>query len=269
MMEITGKTKLFGIIADPVDHVRAPMVFNPAFHDRNIDAVLVPIHILPQHLKETLTAMAQLPNMGGVAVTIPHKMTAAKLCDQLGVAAEVTGAVNAIRFEQGRLIGDNFDGKGFVAGLKGEGHDPREKNAVLIGAGGAARAIAMALAEAGVGRLSIVNRSLAKAEDLKALILAHFPDYSVDAAMITQIDTIKKGADLLINATSLGLHETDALPVDLEGVAIGTIIADIIMVPEMTKWLTDARDRGLTIHKGRHMLDYQKDLIANFLGAWS
>lgn len=268
MTEITGKTKLFGVIADPVDHVRAPMVFNPVFQDRNIDAVLVPMHILPQHLDNTLTALARMPNMGGVAVTIPHKMTAAKLCDQLGVAAEVTGAVNAIRFEQGRLIGDNFDGKGFVAGLKGEGHDPSGKHAMLIGAGGAARAIAMALAEAGVGRLSIVNRSLAKAEDLKALILSHF-SISVDATEITQIDTIKTGVDLLINATSLGLHEADALPVDLDGVDIGTIIADIIMVPEMTKWLTAAADRGLTIHKGRHMLDYQKDLIANFIGAWS
>ncbi len=269
MTEITGKTKLFGVIADPVDHVRAPMVFNPEFQRRKIDAVLVPIHILPQHLKDTLTALAQMPNMGGVAVTIPHKMTAAQLCDQLGMAAEVTGAVNAVRFDNGRLIGDNFDGKGFVAGLRGEGHDPKGKHAVLIGAGGAARAIAVALAEAEVSRLSIVNRNPAKAADLRALILSHFPRLSVDAVEMTQIDTIKTGVDLLINATSLGLHDADALPVDLEGVAINTIIADIIMVPEMTRWLTDAADRGLTIHKGRHMLDYQKDLIANFIGAWS
>ena len=269
MMEITGKTKLFGIIADPVDHVRAPMVFNPEFQARNIDAVLVPVHILPEHLTETLRAMARMPNMGGVAVTIPHKMTAALICDQLGKVAEVTGAVNAIRFENGRLIGDNFDGRGFVAGLRGEGHDLMDKHAVLIGAGGAARAIAMALAEAGVGRLSIVNRNLNKAEALMKLILSHYPGLQVDAAEITQIDTIKIGVDLLINATSLGLHEKDALPVDLEGVANGTIVADIIMVPEMTRWLTDAAHKGLTIHKGRHMLDYQKDLIANFIGAWS
>ena len=269
MPVITGKTQLFGVIAHPVDHVRAPMVFNPVFEERGIDAVLVPVHILPEYLDMTLNAFKLMPNMGGVAVTIPHKMTSADLCDELGMAAQVTGAVNAIRFEHGRMIGDNFDGKGFVAGLIGEGHTLKGKKAVIFGAGGAARAIAIALADSGLEQLTIINRSITKADDLADLIRQHYPDQNVKSALMDEIDTIKTACDLLINATSLGLNDNDPLPVDLAGVAKSTIIADIIMVPEMTNWLIAAQKQGLTIHLGRHMLDYQKDLIAHFIGAWS
>jgi shikimate dehydrogenase len=274
MPVITGKTQLFGVIAHPVDHVRAPMVFNPVFEERGIDAVLVPVHILPEYLDMTLNAFKLMPNMGGVAVTIPHKMTSADLCDELGMAAQVTGAVNAIRFEHGRMIGDNFDGKGFVAGLIGEGHTLKGHTlegmkAVIIGAGGAARAIAIALVDSGLEQLTIVNRSITKADDLADLIRQHYPDQNVKSALMDEIDTIKTACDLLINATSLGLNDNDPLPADLAGVAKSTIIADIIMVPEMTNWLLAAQKQGLTIHLGRHMLDYQKDLIAHFIGAWS
>lgn len=268
MPDISGKTRIFGVIASPIDHVRAPMVFNPEFAGRGIDAVLVPMHILPENLPETLKALAEMPNCGGVAVTIPHKMTAAGLCDELGAGAEITGAVNAIRFEGGRLIGDNFDGMGFVAGLVGEGHDPQGADALLLGAGGAGRAVALALAEAGVGRLTIHNRDATKAEALAALLKAQHPQLAVASADAEQINTRKTEANLLINATSLGLHDDDALPLALEGVKKGAVIADIIMVPEITNWLIDAEKRGLTCHKGRYMFDYQKDLIANFIGAW-
>ena len=270
---ITGKTQLFGVIAHPVDHVRAPMVFNPVFEERGIDAVLVPVHILPEHLEITLNAFKHMPNMGGVAVTIPHKMTSADLCDELGMAAQVTGAVNAIRFEHGRMIGDNFDGKGFVAGLIGEGHTLKGHTlegmkAVIIGAGGAARAIAIALVDSGLEQLTIVNRSITKADDLADLIRQHYPDQNVKSALMDEIDTIKTACDLLINATSLGLNDNDPLPADLAGVAKSTIIADIIMVPDRTNWLIAAEDSGRPVHKGRHMLDYQLELIGRFIGAF-
>ena len=175
MPEISGKTRIFGVIASPIDHVRAPMVFNPECAKCGIDAVLVPLHILPENLPETLKALAQMPNWGGVTVTIPHKMTAAGLCDELGATAEITGAVNVIRFEKGRMMGDNFDGKGFVAGLIGEGHEPKGADVLLLGAGGAGRAVALALAEARVGRLTIHNRDATKAEALVALLSAKSP----------------------------------------------------------------------------------------------
>ena len=264
---ITGNTKIFGVIADPIDHVRAPMVFNPVFADRGIDAVLVPFHITPDALELSIRGLAAMPNCGGVCVTIPHKLPMAELCDDLGLAAEITGAVNAVRFENGRLIGDNFDGQGFVQGLYGEGHDLKDANVLMIGAGGAARAIAVALAGQPIQRLTIANRTLANAEAIASIISHHFPDVKVEAVRADDLDPLIGHQQVIINTTSLGLNDGDALPCSLDHVDERVIIADIIMVPEKTAWMLLAEKKGLNTHLGKHMLDYQRDLIGNFIGA--
>ena len=159
---VTGTTRFFGTIAHPADHVRAPMVFNPIFAERGLDHVMVPIDAPPGSLTEIVAALRAIPNFGGMAVTIPHKMEIAALCDTLGLAARLTGAVNAVRFDaDGSMHGDNFDGQGFVAGLHHQGHDPAEKDVLIMGAGGAARAIALALCEAvlaGCGSATVHRR---------------------------------------------------------------------------------------------------------------
>ena len=267
---ITGTTRLYGVIAHPIAHVQAPAVFNPIFAEKGIDAVMLPIHITPDALPTILPTLAKLPNMGGVAVTIPHKMTAAALCQKLGNTAQASGAVNAIKFmADGSLHGDNFDGAGFIAGLIGEGHSIVDKSVLLLGAGGAARAIAVALVGAGIARLHIANRTQAKAQDLANLLQQQQPAASVTASSIAELSPAEV-ADfgLIINATSLGLNKTDALPIGLKGVAKSCIIADIIMQPDTTAWLQAASEKGLTIHKGRYMLTYQRDLIADFLGMY-
>ena len=179
--QITGTTRVYGMIADPISHVRAPMVFNPVFEERGLDAVMVPLHLTPQNLAPAIRALVNVPNFGGVCVSIPHKMELAAICDELGLAAQLTGAVNAVRFENGRLIGDNFDGKGFVAGLKGEGIDIAGKSVLMIGAGGAARAIAAALAETDARRIDISNRTTAKAAEIVAMLspLENTPELGV------------------------------------------------------------------------------------------
>ena len=265
-MTITGTTRVFGVIADPVDHVRAPMVFNPLAAERGIDAVLVPFHIRPAELESALRALAGMPNCGGVCVTIPHKVAAAELCDELGPAASVTGAVNAIRFDNGRLVGDNFDGKGFVAGLEGEGIPPQGRRVLLVGAGGAARAIAPALAEGGAGHITIANRTLSKAGEIVETLGRHFPGTTADAIGLDAIGDRLPGADMVVNTTSLGLKGGDALPCGLKEAGQDTVVADIIMVPEMTAWLEEARGLGLRTHPGRHMLDYQRDPMGRFMG---
>ena len=264
---ITGKTKIFGVIADPIDHVRAPMVFNPVFEARGIDAVLVPIHITADTLEPSIKGLAAMPNMGGVCVTIPHKLPMAALCDDLGLAAQITGAVNAVRFDQGRLIGDNFDGEGFVQGLYGEGHDLKNAEVLMIGAGGAARAIAVALAKQQIASLTIANRTLANAEAIAGIIKTHFPDANVNAIAADAIDEVIESQNVIINTTSLGLHQGDDMPCALDKVAENVIIADIIMVPEKTAWLLMAEEKGIKTHLGKHMLDYQRDLIGEFIGA--
>ncbi|MEC9145229.1 MAG: shikimate dehydrogenase [Pseudomonadota bacterium] len=261
---VTGTTRFFGTIAHPADHVRAPMVFNPIFAERGLDHVMVPIDAPPEALARVVAALRAIPNFGGMAVTIPHKMEIAGLCDTLGPEARLTGAVNAVRFDaDGSMHGDNFDGAGFVAGLRHNGHDPSGKDVLMVGAGGAARAIALALCEAGVGRLRISNRSPRKADD----IVAALADLAGHRQAETAVGHNGAGVDMIVNTTSLGLHDGDALPIALDAVDPNTLIAEIIMVPERTDWLADAEARGLATHYGRHMLDYQVDLIGGFIGA--
>ena len=261
---VTGTTRFFGTIAHPADHVRAPMVFNPIFAERGLDHVMVPIDAPPGSLVEIVAALRAIPNFGGMAVTIPHKMEIAALCDTLGLAARLTGAVNAVRFDaDGSMHGDNFDGQGFVAGPHHQGHDPAGKDVLIMGAGGAARAIALALCEAGVGRLRISNRTSQKADE----IVTALKEIGQHSQAETAVDHDGAGVDMIVNTTSLGLHDGDRLPIALDAVDPETLIAEIIMVPERTAWLADAEARGLATHYGRHMLDCQIELIGNFIGA--
>ena len=264
---VDGNSRLFGVIAHPVTHVRAPMVFNPRFAAAGIGHIMVPIDAPPEMLKTIVQGLQSIPNFGGLAVTIPHKLAMAELCDHLGTAARLTRAVNAVRFDpDGQLYGDNFDGAGFVAGCRGNGYEITGKNILLLGAGGAARAIAAALCEAGVGHLTIANRNLDKARDLVDLLVKEVGFAAVSAQPLVQTDGAD--VDMIINSTSLGLHADDALPLALESVSQHAVIADINMVPANTKWLQDAVSRGLPIHYGRHMLDYQIDLIGRFIAAF-
>ena len=183
---VEGTTRVFGVIAHPVDHVRAPMVFNPRFAAAGLPHIMVPINAPPEKLESIINALRAMPNFGGLAVTIPHKMPLADLCDSLGTAAQLTGAVNAVRFDNdGTMHGDNFDGAGFVAGAIGNGYDVADKAILLIGAGGAARAIAAALVEAKIGKLTIANRSLGKAEELASLLAIKTGFTNVHAAALT------------------------------------------------------------------------------------
>jgi len=264
---VEGATRVFGVIAHPADHVRAPMVFNPHFAAAGLQHVMVPIDAPPTRLKEIVAGLRATPNFGGLAVTIPHKMAIADLCDTLGTAAELTGAVNAVRFDNdGSMHGENFDGAGFVAGCHGKGFDVADRNILLIGAGGAARAIAVALCEAGVNKLNIANRNLDKAQNLVHLLSQKTGFNEATASALVDCDG--SDVDMIINSTSLGLKEDDPLPLSLDNLKADTVIADIIMVPAQTKWLSAAKDAGLKVHYGRHMLDYQMELIGKFIGAF-
>ena len=169
---VVGDSRVFGVIAHPVKHVRAPMVFNPRFAAAGLNHIMVPIDAPPDRLEDIIQGLQRMPNFGGLAVTIPHKLAMAELCDDLGTVARLTGAVNAVRFgSDGRLYGDNFDGAGFIAGCRGNGYEITGNTVLILGAGGAARAIAASLCEAGVGQLIIANRNLANAQKLVAVVV--------------------------------------------------------------------------------------------------
>jgi len=262
--EITGRTRLFGVIADPIDHVRACEVFNPRFAERGIDAVLVPFHVRPDRLGAALDGFRALANLGGVLVTIPHKEAILEGIDVVGTQARRVGAGNVIRrHADGRLEAENFDGLGFVAGLEAAGHAPRGRDALLVGAGGAGKAIAFALAEAGVRRLVVANRDRARGEALAAAVAAAFPEVDVRFGPADPA-----GFELVVNATSLGLRPDDPLPFAVDAAAPATLVCEIVMKPERTPLVAAAEARGLTVSLGRAELDARVPLLARFIGAF-
>jgi shikimate dehydrogenase len=262
--EITGTTRLFAVIADPIAHVRACEAFNPRFRERGLDAVLVPFHVRPADLAAALDGFRALANLGGVLVTIPHKEAILELVDGIGPQAARVGAANVVRrTDHGRLEAENFDGLGFVAGLEAAGRPPAGRDVLVVGAGGAGKAVAYALAEAGVRRLVVANRDGARAQALAAGVRSVFP-----AVRTTAGPPDPAGFDVVVNATSLGLEPDDPLPFDPGAADAGTLVAEIVMKPERTRLIEAAAARGLPVHLGRHMLDHQVPLLARFIGAF-
>jgi shikimate dehydrogenase len=261
-LNISGKTRVFGCISDPIAHVRAPSVFNPLFEKHGVDAVMVPLHIPPAGLDQAIAGLRALPNFGGMAVTLPHKLPLMAHCDEIGRQGQLVGAVNFAAFDdQRRLIGDNCDGTGFINGMLAAGYAVKGKQVLMIGAGGAARSIGFSLADSGVARLGISNRTAAKAEGLSGAITAAYPDVSVSSCAPDP-----RGYDIVVNTTSLGLNDTDILPVDPDLLDPSQLMAEIIMNPIDTPILKAAQAKGCRIHYGRPMFAHQVTIIAKLFG---
>jgi shikimate dehydrogenase len=260
---ISGHTAVTVILAHPVAHVRTPQAMNAQYDAMGYDGVLVPLDVLPQDLATVVAGLRRMRNLRGIVVTVPHKEAIAALCDDLTEAARQVGAVNVIRRDaDGRLTGGQFDGEGFVAGLRGAGHEVAGRGVFMAGAGGAAAGLAFAFARHGAARLTIHNRTLAKAEGLAARVRAAYP--SCDAR---PGGPDPSGHDLVVNATSLGMHEGDALPLDVARLAPPMLAAEVIMAPEVTPFLAEAARRGCATHGGKPMLAAQVALLARFMGA--
>jgi shikimate dehydrogenase len=261
-MLLSGKTHLYAILAHPIAHVRAPEFFNAVFEARGIDAFLAPLHVLPEDLADVVPQLQKIGNLHGLVLTIPHKETMAQLCDELGPNGKLVGAVNTVRFESdGRLMGDIFDGIGLVRGALAHDITMKNKRVLMVGAGGAGRAIAFALLEEGAAALTIANRTPGRAEALVAEVAKAAPGAEV---RVGQPDP--KGHDVIINATSLGLHETDALPVDPDLLTPAMEVIDIIAATEVTPIRRAAIDIGCRTMGGRPMVDHQIDSQLKFLG---
>ncbi|MBK4998164.1 shikimate dehydrogenase [Pseudomonas sp. S31] len=262
---ITGHTRLFAIVADPIHHVKTPQEINALMAVRGDDRVMVPLHIGPEQLAEAVQGLRALRNLDGFVVTVPHKGAMLPLCDSVSPAAALVGAVNVVRRQaDGRLHGDMLDGLGFVAGLRRAAIEPAGKSVYLAGAGGAAQAIAFALAEAGVARLTIANRTRAKAQGLVERLAGLFP------AVTFAVGSADPSAhDLVVNATSMGLREDDDYPCDVQRLGREQIVAEIIMQPEHTPLLVAAAERGCRVHLGRPMLQCQVELMAAAMSAAS
>ena len=254
----TGSTRLAAVIGSPVRHSLSPLLHNTAFEHLGLDWVYVALEVPEGSAVGALDAMRTL-GIAGLSVTMPHKEAVAAHCDELSADAAALHAVNCVVNDGGRLIGHNTDGEGFISSLATElSLDPAGLRCVVLGAGGAARSIGLALARSGASRVSIVNRTMERARDAAAL----FPDVAqvVEAADAAGVIA---GSDLIVNATSVGMGATSGasspndLPFDPELIGSHHTVVDIVYRPLITPLLVQARDRGARTANGVAMLTHQ------------
>jgi shikimate dehydrogenase len=248
----TSLQEIVCCLGQPVAGNPTQFMMERAFAAAGLDWRYLTLEVPPQGLADAVRGMKAMGFKGG-NFTIPHKVAVIPLLDGLSAAAELMGAVNCVNRVDATLVGENTDGKGFVQSLR-EIVDPKEKRVVILGAGGAARAIAVELGLANVSAITIVNRSQQRAQPLVDLlndrlkVAATFVplagDYAIDSAV-----------DIFINATSIGLGDASArVPIDVASLRPGLIVADVIFNPPITRLLRDARERGCQTLDGLGML---------------
>ena len=260
-VRLTGNTKIVGIFGWPVSHSLSPPMHNAAFRAAGLDYVYVPFAIPPAKLGESLRAIAAL-GVIGVNLTVPHKEAALAHLDKLSGAAQRIGAVNTVRvLKNGNLEGHNTDFIGFAQSLERDAKFKlRGKSALLIGAGGAARAVAFALAADGASKVTIVNRTAERAYNLAVFLRSAARKNLVvqimtpgDASLPDELEQ----TDLVVNATSLGLKARDPLPIPAKGLGPPTLVFDTIYNPAQTALLKAARAAGCRTCNGLGMLARQ------------
>jgi shikimate dehydrogenase len=251
---LTGRARLAGVIGWPVAHSLSPRLHGHWLRRYRIDGAYVPLAVAPERLEQALRALPAL-SFAGVNLTIPHKEAAALLVDRLTPAAARIGAVNTVVVEpDGTLVGDNTDGFGFIASLSesGAGWRAEAGPAVVLGAGGAARAIAVALLDAGAPEVRLLNRTPDRAHAL-ALDLGG----PVHAVPWRERNAALDGAALLANTTSLGMQGQPPLVLALDALPRSAVVTDIVYVPLITALLAVARARGNPVVDGLGMLLHQ------------
>ena len=259
---ITGKTKLIAHLGHPTESFRAPMIFNPYFEKHGIDAVVVPMGCASDAYPDFLKLLFRLSNILGALVTMPHKVTTVGLLDEVGTTAQVAGSCNAVRLDpEGRLVGEMFDGEGFVRGALRKGRILAGAKALVVGSGGVGSAIAASLAKAEVAELAVYDSHGPMMEGLAERLRRHYPSLSVSTG-----SKDPAGFDMVVNATPLGMKEGDALPVDVERIDPSTFVGEVVMKQEITPLLAAARARGCTFQVGTDMLFEQVPAYLEFFG---
>ncbi|WP_142781830.1 shikimate dehydrogenase [Agrobacterium sp. T29] len=263
-MQITGETNLFYIIGSPIAHFRAPIMFNGYFAAKGHNFCCTGLHVQPGDLAETFALVRKIDNIKGLCITIPHKIDAVPLVDRLTEAGQRVGSVNFVRREaDGTLTGHNIDGQGFMRGLAGNGVELAGASVVQVGVGGVGRAIAFSLVSSGIGKITLVNRDTDKAERLASELRDAIGTVVVVAAQEGEISL--KDANLLVNATSVGMVSNLGLPIVIDGINPTCTVADVVLKPEETELLAAARALGCRTIPGTAMLKPQIELCEEFL----
>lgn len=257
---ITGTTRLYAIIGDPIIQVRSPEVFTERFAAAGANAVLVPMHVPADRFDDVVRGLMGLGNLDGVLVTVPFKARMLPFASRLGPAAQIVGAINAVRKESdGSWTGDMFDGAGFVRANERRGHEIRGRRVLLFGAGGAGSAIACALASAGVRSIAIVDVDSARADSLARTVRGAFP-----ACDSTVVESKPDGVDMIVNASPVGMRSGDGMPGEIGFLDSGTLVGDVIVSTAPTPIIEHAVRHGCSHVTGCDMLAGQVDAVVHF-----
>jgi shikimate dehydrogenase len=257
---VSGRTRVFAIVGHPIEQVRSPEMFTAEFRRRGCDAILVPMHVLPDEFGSVLPQLLKVRNLGGLVFTIPYKARACALAEVLGAQAQVVGAINAlVKGADGRWQAEIFDGLGCVEAFRRRAIPFAARRVMLLGAGGAGSAIAFAVAHEHPAALRIYDVDPGRATALAAGVARAHPGVAVTAGAATTTDI-----DILLNASPVGMLDDARLPLDVAGLPRELVVFDAIVKPERTPLLALAENCGCTTVQGREMMRGQISRMVDY-----
>ena len=260
LKKLTGHTRIVGVIGDPVEHSRSPQMHNAAFAKAGLDYVYVPFHVRPDDLADAIAGFKAI-NVVGINVTLPHKQAVIRSVTSISREAELIGAVNTLTFVEGNIYGDNTDAPGVLKALEEDGNmsgSPVGENVIVLGAGGAARAVVVALALRGVASITIANRTVEKAVSL-AKEMDRKTGVSMQGMGLTdeRLPLAVRESKLLVNTATTSMDVTQPLLISADWLQPNTIVYDIVYTPPVTPLMQAATERGCQTLGGIGMLVHQ------------
>jgi shikimate dehydrogenase len=259
---ISGRTRLIAHIGYPTESFKAPLVYNPWFESRGIDAVVVPMGVKAEDYPAALAVIRRFTNFHGALVTMPHTVATVAMLDEASTTVRIAGSCNALlRRPDGTLSGDMFDGAGFVRGVLRKGLELAGASCLVLGAGGVGSAIAASLAAEGPASITLFDTHATAAEGLAARLREHYPDIDVRVG-----SDDPAGYSLVVNGTPLGMKPGDPLPVDVARLEPSTFVGEVVMKDEITPLLQAAIDRGCRYQVGTDMLFEMIPAYLEFFG---
>jgi len=259
---LNGDTRIIAHVGYPTTTFKSPMIYNPWFAAKAINAAVVPLGVTAENFKTTFPEICRFTNFAGALITMPHKVAVIDLLDEVSKTVEVCGACNAVRLDdRGRKLGDMFDGEGFVRGAKRNGAAVAGRSALVVGAGGVGSAIAASLAAAGVARLALFDVQTSAMEALASRLAKHYPNLQIVPGMRDP-----EGYEVVVNATPLGMKPGDPLPLDVARLSPSAFVGEVVLKQETTAFLEAARARGCRTQVGLDMLFEQIPAYLEFFG---
>ena len=258
---VDGNTILIAHLGYPTSAFKAPMIYNPYFEKIGVNAIVMPMGIRPRAYAEFLFNLFKLTNIRGALVTMPHKITTLPLMDEVSATARIAGACNAILLRSdGTLLGDMFDGEGFVRGMIRKGRSAADARALIVGNGGVGSAVAASLAKAGVAALGLFDVDPKATSSLVERLRSHYRGLAI------RHTNDPEGYDIIVNATPLGMREGDPLPIDANRISKSAFVGEVVMTKEVTPFLAAAAARGCETQLGTDMLFEQIPAYLEFFG---